>query len=83
MHGNEIIYALICINNHVYHINLACYQGCLLERQRALGGGGHLLGRQRAFQRMGEYPGMRKKFQVRWGVNFGIEGRGGYLSITI
>ena len=26
MHGNEIIYALICINNHFYHVNLACYQ---------------------------------------------------------
>ena len=26
MHVNEIIYALICINNHIYHVNLACYQ---------------------------------------------------------
>ena len=25
MHVNEIIYALICINNHIYHVNLACY----------------------------------------------------------
>ena len=26
MHGNEIIYALICNKNHVYYVNIACYQ---------------------------------------------------------
>ena len=36
MHGNEIIYALIFINNNFYHVNLACYQGVIRTSHMSL-----------------------------------------------